>query len=68
MAYAGEQYGSGGAYSNGPTDNPVRGMNGLTTEHAAAAVVIGCLVFLIAIRRGFSGVSVSSVTGGLVKP
>jgi hypothetical protein len=44
--------------------NPVRGnMTGLTTEHAAAVVVIGSLVFLILIRRGFRGVGVPGVGG-----
>jgi hypothetical protein len=44
--------------------NPVRGnMSGLTTEHAAAVVVIGSLVFLILIRRGFRGVGVPGVGG-----
>lgn len=28
-----------------------------STEHVAAAVVIGSLLFLIAVRRGFRGVS-----------
>lgn len=44
--------------------NPVRGnMSGLTTEHAAAVVVIGSLVFLILIRRGFRGVGIPGVAG-----
>jgi hypothetical protein len=44
--------------------NPVRGSgSGLTTEHAAAVVVIGSLVFLILIRRGFRGVGVPGVGG-----
>lgn len=44
--------------------NPVRGnMTGLTTEHAAAVVVIGSLVFLILIRRGFRGVGIPGVGG-----
>lgn len=42
------------------TDQPVKGA-GFSTEHTTAAVVIGALVFLILIRRGFRGVSV----GGL---
>jgi hypothetical protein len=32
--------------------------NGLTTSHAAGVVVIGSLLMLILIRRGFRGVSV----------
>ena len=35
----------------------------MTTAHAAAAVVIGALVFLILIRRGFRGVGVPGVGG-----
>lgn len=35
----------------------------LTTEHAAAVVVIGALVFLVAIRRGFRGIGVPGVGG-----
>lgn len=46
--------------------NPVK-QGGLMTEHAAAAVVIGSLVFLVMIRRGFRGVSVGKVSGGLVR-
>lgn len=43
--------------------NPVRSGSGLTTEHAAAVVVIGSLVFLIFIRRGFRGVGIPGVGG-----
>lgn len=44
--------------------NPVRGnMTGLTTEHAAAVVVLGSLAFLILIRRGFRGVGIPGVGG-----
>lgn len=44
--------------------NPVRGSGtGLTTEHAAAVVVIGSLVFLILVRRGFRGVGIPGVGG-----
>jgi hypothetical protein len=44
--------------------NPVRGGGaGLSTEHAAAVVVIGSLVFLILIRRGFRGVGIPGVGG-----
>ncbi len=64
--YAGEEYGAGGAYATNATANPVR-MNGLSTEHAAAVIVIGSLVALIALRRGFLPTSVGSLTGGLVK-
>lgn len=40
--------------------NPAQGF---TTEHAAAVVVIGALVFLILIRRGFRGVGLPGVGG-----
>ena len=68
MAYAGEQYGSGNVYA-GQAANAVNSVPtvGVTTEKAAAILVIGSLVALIAIRRGFRGVSVSNVTGGLVR-
>ena len=68
MAYAGEQYGSGNAYTGQAANsiNPNAG-DGMTTEKAAAVLVIGSLVALIAIRRGFRGVSVSSMSGGLVR-
>lgn len=68
MAYAGEQYGTGGAYAGQAANavNPVPAI-GVTTERAAAILVIGSLVCLIAIRRGFRGVSVSSMSGGLVR-
>lgn len=71
MAYAGERegvYPTAGPYAGNATGatQPLKGQ-GLTTEQAAAAVVIGSLVALIAIRRGFRGVSVSRATGGLVR-
>jgi len=46
--------------------NPVKS-NGMTTEKMAGVLVIGALVALIAINRGFRGVSVGRVTGGLVR-
>jgi hypothetical protein len=73
MAYAGENfnqgsYGTGGSYA-GNASNAVNPMpsGGLNTEQAAAALVLGSLVALIAIRRGFRGVSISKATGGLVR-
>lgn len=68
MAYAGENYGTGSAYSGQAANaiNPVSA-NGLSTPQAAAALVIGSLVGLIIIRRGFRGVSVSKISGGLVR-
>lgn len=68
MGYAGQNYGSGGAYDgSGTGPHPVSGSGQFATEHAAAAVVLGCLAALIAIRMGFRSVSISGVTGGLVK-
>ncbi len=46
--------------------NPVTNKSG-STEYMAAAVVLGALVALIMINRGFRGVSVSGVSGGLVR-
>lgn len=40
---------------------PLRG--GFNTEQAAAAVVIGSMIFLILIRRGFRGVGIPGVGG-----
>jgi hypothetical protein len=37
--------------------NPVKGVGAFSTEHAAAALVVGSLLFLILVRRGFRGVS-----------
>lgn len=37
----------------------------LDTPHAAAAVVLGALAFLILINRGFRGVSVGGVSVGV---
>lgn len=45
-------------------ENPVTS-GGFNTEHAVAAVVIGCLVALIMIRRGFRGVNVGGVSFGV---
>jgi hypothetical protein len=39
------------------------GLSGVTTEYATAAIVIGCLVGLIVIRRGFRGLRVPGVGG-----
>jgi hypothetical protein len=46
--------------------NPVKS-SGMSTEYMAGVIVIGALVFLIAVNRGFRGVSISGATGGLVK-
>lgn len=71
MAYAGERegvYPTAGPYAGNATGatQPVKGQ-GLSTEQAAAAIVLGSLVALIAVRRGFRGVSVSKMSGGLVR-
>lgn len=42
-------------------DNPVKTFGGFSTEHMAGALVIGALVFLILVGRGFRGVSVGGV-------
>lgn len=41
--------------------NPIKAFSGITTEYATGALVIGCLVALILIRRGFRGVGVPGV-------
>lgn len=42
--------------------NPVKGVQGVTTEYAAAGLVIGALVALFLIRRGFGfGVGIPGV-------
>lgn len=66
--YAGEEYGAGGVYATGAdvSSNPVK-MTGLTTEHAAAIIVLGSLLALIAIRRGFLPTNVGRLSGGLVR-
>ncbi len=38
---------------SGEEVQPVRGIKALSTEYAAAVIVIGSLFILIAIRRGF---------------
>jgi hypothetical protein len=45
-------------------ENPVKGA-GLSTEHATAAVVIGALVALWFVRRGFRGVSAGGISVGV---
>lgn len=39
--------------------------SGLSTEHAAIAVIVTALAGLILIRRGFRGVSVGGVSVGI---
>ena len=45
--------------------NPVKSA-GMSTEYAAGVIVIAALVFLVAVNRGFRGVSISGASGGLV--
>lgn len=46
--------------------NPVTGTGGITTERAVAGLVIGCLVALILIRRGFRGVGIPGVASARI--
>lgn len=46
-------------------DNPEAKPSMMQTPTAAAAIVIGALVFLILIRRGFRGVSIGGVSVGV---
>lgn len=41
-------------------ENPVKDA-GFTTERATGAIVIGCLIALILLRRGFRGVGIPGV-------
>lgn len=45
-------------------DQAVQG-SGLTTEHATGIVVVGALLFLILVRRGFRGISIGGVSAGI---
>lgn len=45
-------------------DNPVK-TAGFSTEHAVAGLVLGCLLALILLRRGFRGVNVAGVSVGI---
>jgi len=44
--------------------NPVKG-TGMTTAHASAVVVLGALLFLILVKRGFRGVTAGGVSIGV---
>jgi len=46
-------------------DNPEAKVGMFQTPTAAAALVIGSLLFLILVRRGFRGVSVGGVSVGV---
>lgn len=43
-------------------EHPVKTFGGFSTEHLAGALVIGALVFLILVGRGFRGVSVGGAS------
>jgi len=70
MAYAGQDYGASGTYSGNAAGYAGTGMgmgSNLTAAHASAIIIGLSLLFLIAIRMGFRGVSVGRATGGLVR-
>jgi hypothetical protein len=46
-------------------DNPVKGGQGMQTEHVVAGIVLGCLAALILLRRGFRGVSAGGLSVGI---
>lgn len=56
--YAGNDYNSGAV-------PPTNGT--LTPAHSAGIIVGVCVLALVAVRMGYRGVSVTAVTGGLVK-
>lgn len=41
-------------------EHPVKG-GGMNTEHAVAGIVIGCVIALVLLRRGFRGVGIPGV-------
>jgi hypothetical protein len=51
------------SYEDTQMVNPIKG--GFTVEHAAGALVLGALVLLWLIGRGFRGVSVGGVNVGV---
>lgn len=44
--------------------NPVKA-NGITTAYASGIVVLGALLFLVLVKRGFRGVSAGGVSLGI---
>lgn len=56
-------YGENSQPNESVSRNPIKG--GWTTEHAAAALVIGSLIFLILVGRGFRGISVGGASIGV---
>jgi hypothetical protein len=46
-------------------EHPIKTFGGFSTEHMAGALVIGALVFLILVGRGFRGVSVGGASVGI---
>lgn len=66
MAYAGNDYGSNGAWSGnaaGAGGTPT--LNSLSTSHASGVIILACLAALIAIRVGFRGVDVGGLSVGV---
>jgi hypothetical protein len=54
-----------GAADEASYENPIKTFGGFSTEHMAGAVVIGALVFLILVGRGFRGLSAGGVHVGV---
>lgn len=52
-------------YADGELANPVASGAFWGTEHMAGALVIGSMLFLFLIRRGFRGVNVAGVHVGV---
>jgi hypothetical protein len=67
MGYAGNDYGSNGAWNGNGAGAAGAGqsLSNLSTSHASAVVVLGSLAILIALRMGFRGVSVGGVNVGV---
>lgn len=47
-------------------ENPIKTGGGFNTEQAVAALVLGCLLALILIRRGFRGVGIPGVASAKI--
>lgn len=50
-------------YADSPT-NPIKG-GGVDSPQMAGAIIIGALVFLFLVRRGFRGASVGGISVGV---
>lgn len=48
---------------NGVDVNVANPLSGLNVEQWAAVIVLGALVFLIAVKRGFRGINVNASVG-----